>query len=181
MQAEDIRDIKPPVNFAGDNLLFIIIGALILLLALIALAVFLKKRLKKGPKKEPLPAKPAHQIAYEALQALKAKNLPAKGEIKQYYIELSNIVRHYLENRFRLRAPEMTTEEFLYSLQESDSLSGAQKNLLKQFLGHCDLVKFARYGPTQKEIENSFNAAEKLVEETKDLEPEGERKEVPVG
>ena len=87
--------------------------------------------------------------------------------IKEIYIELSDIVRHYLENRFILRAPEMTTEEFLDKLKDTDMLSYDQKILLKDFLFHCDLVKFARYGPTEKEIDSSFKSAENLVDQTK--------------
>jgi hypothetical protein len=165
---EDIKDIKGPVYFPADYFLLMVILAAITAVILVFMIRFFLKR-KKGRRTEVFsePQKPAHQIAYEALQALKAKNLPQLGKIKQYYSELSDIARHYLENRFTIRAPEMTTEEFLYSLRDSNDLTGARKNLLKQFLNHCDLVKFAKYGPTQDEIEDSFASAKKLVDETR--------------
>ncbi len=167
--AEGIKDIKGPVSFPANHffLIFIVVACLAALIFLVTF--FLKRYLKKKTESSSIPTEPADQIAYQALTRLKAKDLPRFGKIKEYYIELSDIVRRYMENRFSFRAPEMTTEEFLYFLRESDSLKGAHKNLLKQFLNHCDLVKFARYGPTQQEIDDSFNLAKKLVDETKSL------------
>ncbi len=167
-QANDIRDIKPPVYFPENYLFFIIIGIIIILAGLVFLVLFLRKRLKRHANGPQVPEKLAHQIACEALLALKAQDLAGLGKTKEYYFRLSDIVRHYIESRFSIKAPEMTTEEFLFSLRDSDVLSGRHKNLLKEFLGLCDIVKFAKYGPAQEEIDESFNAAMKLVEETKD-------------
>jgi hypothetical protein len=167
MNAEDIRDIKPPLFFASNYAFLIIIAGAALLIILVFLLVrYWRKRALTRPRRMLVP-KPAHQIAYEALQALQAKNLPGLGKIKEYYYELSDIIRHYIENRFDIRAPEMTTEEFLFSLSLSDELASAHKDLLKDFLNLCDIVKFAKYGPTGQEIQNSFYAAKKLVDETK--------------
>lgn len=166
--AEGIKDIKGPVSFPANHFFLIITLIVASLAALIFLATFFLKRYLKKKKDLPsIPREAADKIAYQALDRLKAKDLPRFGKIKEYYIELSDIVRRYMENRFSFRAPEMTTEEFLYFLRESDRLNGAHKNLLKQFLNHCDLVKFARYGPTEQEIDDSFNFAKKLIDETK--------------
>jgi len=166
MPVEGLRDIKGPVYFPV-NYFFLILIVVLLAVFLLALAIrwFLKKR-----KKSPKVVKSAHELAYEALEALRAGNLPAAGKVKEFYFELSDIARHYLENRFTLRAPEMTTEEFLHTLGESTKLADNHKILLKEFLNHCDLVKFAKYGPTAEEIDTSFKAARKLVDETKDAE-----------
>jgi len=69
-----------------------------------------------------------------------------------------------------VRAPEMTTEEFFAALRGSEILSAAHKNLLKDFLALCDIVKFARYGPTTDEIDRSYDAAKRFVDETKESE-----------
>jgi len=174
MELEGLKDIKPPVYFPADYFIFILIAAVILLAAAAFLiARFLKKRKKEGPAPALEVRRPAHEIAYEALEELRAKDLPSSGRVKEYYFELSDIARHYLEGRFSIKAPEMTTEEFLYFLQGSSALSGAHKGLLTQFLNHCDMVKFARYGPAPGEIEGSFSAAKGLVDETKESgEPE---------
>lgn len=168
--ADDLKDIKPPVYFQASLFFPISLGIIILLVGLLFWAVIRKKRKKQ--KKRSAPARPADQIAYEALELLKAKGLPLLGEIKQYYFELSDIVRRYIENRFNIKAPEMTTDEFLASLKNAEGLLGRHKNLLKEFLCLSDIVKFAKYGPTQKEINGSFAVAKKLVDETKIIEQE---------
>jgi len=174
--AEIIKDIKGPVYFPANYLFLIIIAAVIILAALVfSIIFFLKRNLKRQSGPSSVSFRPADQIAYQALENLKAKNLPRFGKIKEYYIELSDIVRHYMENRFSLPAPEMTTEEFLYSLRESKSLKGSHKNLLKQFLNHCDMVKFAKYGPTEQEMDDSFNSAKKLVDETRCVDEQMEK------
>ena len=63
--------------------------------------------------------------------------------------------------------PERTTEEFLLEMTVTGKLSGVHKELVGNFLEHCDMVKFAAYGPDSREIESSFNSAKKLVDETK--------------
>lgn len=170
---QDIRDIRPPVYFPANYSLLIAIAAVIALVALFFLGrAFLKIMRERGPGPAAPAPKSAHQIALEALLALQAKNLPGAGKIKEYYFELSDIIRHYLEGRFNIRAPEMTTEEFLYFLRDSQSLYPAHKEMLREFLTLCDIVKFARYGPTGIEIKNSFDAAVKLVNETKGIAEE---------
>jgi hypothetical protein len=105
-------------------------------------------------------------------EELRAMDLPGKGRIKEYYFRLSDIVRRYLENRFSYRAPEMTTEEFLSAIKDSKEFSNELRGLLKEFLSHCDMVKFAKYGPTPIEILDSFKAAENLIDRTKLTEEE---------
>lgn len=169
--AEDLKDIKPPVYFPPNYILLVIILVIIMLCVLIFLIRYLLNKFKHNISADcEFSMKPAHQIAYEAFEALKAKELPARGLIKEYYIELSDIIRHYIENRFDIQAPEMTTEEFLGYLRNTDNLTGTQKNLLKDFLNQCDLVKFAKYGPDQKEINDSFVYAKRFVDETKPVE-----------
>jgi len=173
--ADELRDIKPPLNFPFNYLALIIIAAILLAAAL---GVFIYFWLKKKRAAENVVAGiplSADQIAYQALEKLKAKNLPAAGKLKEYYSELSAIVRRYVENRFSIRAPEMTTEEFLAGLSFSGVLSGAHKNILKEFLQHCDLVKFARYGPLPEEVEQSFNYARRFIDETKPVIAEKEQ------
>lgn len=161
-----LKDIKPPQDFPVNYLLLKILGGVIVALLVFFLIKYLRQRFARGPAAAVSPPQSAYTVAMEALAALRAKGLWAEGRVKELYVELSDIVRRYLESRFSVRAPEMTTEEFLYSLRESGELSGARKNLLKEFLQHCDLVKFAKYGPTEQEAEESFTAAERLVRET---------------
>jgi hypothetical protein len=75
-------------------------------------------------------------------------------------------LRSYLEERFQFRAPDRTTEEFLLDLQRTSLLDQAQKDSLGDFLQRCDLVKFARYEPTEAELRQLHAAALQLVLDT---------------
>jgi hypothetical protein len=167
--ASDVRDIKPPVSLDKRYFkLYIIIAivfGILLLVAIVLHYVYRRKQRETESIPEPLSA---HQIAYNDLESLRAMDLISKGQIKEYYYRLSNIVRHYIENKFKLMAPERTTEEFLVEMTVTGKLSGAHKELVGNFLEHCDMVKFAAYGPDGREIESSFNSAKKLVDETRE-------------
>ncbi len=63
--------------------------------------------------------------------------------IESFFVAISAIVRRYLEDRFDLRAPELTTEEFLALAGSASSLSHDHQHLLRDFLRQADLVKFA--------------------------------------
>ena len=71
-----------------------------------------------------------------------------------------------LEERFNFRAPERTTDEFLCELQSSFLLTRDQKRSLGDFLASCDLIKFAKYEPTEMELRGLYQSALRLVNET---------------
>ncbi len=164
---EKLRDIRPPVALPSKQakLLFIFI-----VLVFIAIAVVLARLFFKKTKAKCLPqrVRPAHEIALEQLEALRRKDLVRQGKIKEYYYEISGIIRHYLENRFRLQAPEMTTEEFLLYVRDYSGLAREHKELLKDFLVLCDMVKFAKYDPDGREIDSVLDSAEKFIGQTKE-------------
>jgi len=111
--------------------------------------------------------RPAHELAYERLRILVKEDLVGAGRIKEFYERTSDILRHYIEHRFSLRAPERTTEEFLYELANTNVLPEADKNSLGRFLQHCDLVKFARHEPTTEQIQETFDLVKAFIEKTK--------------
>jgi len=155
----DIKDIKGPLHFLEIN--WILVSAVVVFLILGA-GVFLFYKAKKAK----APIKLPHETALEEIEA--AKTAYARGgDVKEYYVGMSDCVRRYIERVFNLKAPEMTTEEFLNSLRESQALSLEQKDLLKEFLNACDLVKFAKYKPTGDEMETVYKTAKRFVEETK--------------
>ena len=162
----DIRAIASPLELKDRIGLYILVAVIVLLVLSAIVFIVLKSRKKK---RHFTPALPAHEIAYQALRELQSKNYLKRGEVKNYYIELSNIVRKYIEDRFNLRAPEMTTEEFLNAAGNNEAFSSEQRKLLSDFLSHCDLVKFAKYLPQQKEAELSFESAKRLIDQTKEV------------
>jgi hypothetical protein len=172
--ASDIRGIKPPVSLDKNYYrLYIIIAIMLGVLGTAGGIILLLYRRKHGRKTDFVPEPlPAHEIAYNELENLNALNLISKGKTKEYYYGLSNIARHYIENRFRLMAPERTTEEFLAEMAITGKLEEKHKQLIRDFLEHCDLVKYAKYGPDNQEIEDTFDSVKTLVDETREvLEP----------
>jgi hypothetical protein len=164
--ANDIRDIKPPIDPPIDRRPFYVaaaaLAALILVSAILYRVLRRKERVAAGP-----PPRPAHEIAHEELARLRARGLVEQGAFKEYYSALTAIVRTYLEQRFRLRAPEMTTEEFLMvTARGAAALQSSHRALLGDFLGESDLVKFARHHPTLADAERAFGAAARFVTET---------------
>ena len=168
MDAEktDIRDIRGPESIYHLTYIYTILAIIVVIVIIVLIVRLLKKRRK--PHEIVTPPRPAHEIAYEALRELMNRDYLKAGKVREYYFELSDIVRHYIEARFQLKAPEMTTEEFLVTLKYSGVLNSEQKRDVRDFLSHCDMVKFAKYLPDQKEIELSYDSARKLIDGTKE-------------
>lgn len=159
----DIEDVMPMSlwhswwPFAGAAAIVIILVAIILLRA--------GKKPRSAPKRI---YKSAHQLACELLHRLLEAKLIEKGRTKEFYERISNILRHYIEDRFSLMAPERTTEEFLYELQYNRSeLTVADKEALAEFLKHCDLVKFAKHQPTADQVKYTVELAEDFIAKTR--------------
>lgn len=163
--ADDIRDVKPPMAFPGNPIPWFLLVILIVLFLFVAGQWYLRNKKNRGSKVPPAPL--SWDAAYDRLRQLRQQNFPAQGKIKEYYTQLSDIIRRYIEDRFTIRAPEMTTEEFLFSLRTSADLSAQHKAALQDFLNCCDMVKFARYDSNAQEIELSFQMAERFITETK--------------
>jgi hypothetical protein len=165
----DIRDIKPPDPIPVDwRPYYWGAGTLA---ALIALAALVHRLRTRGTRAAPAPPPlPAHVVAMRALESLRARSLVEHGAFKEFYSSLSDIVRRYLEDRFRVRAPEMTTEEFLLVTSRDGRLAPPHRRLLGEFLTESDLVKFARHLPTVADSERAFDAARRFVDDTTERE-----------
>jgi hypothetical protein len=113
----------------------------------------------------------AYDIARARLNRLLARPRPTAEQIDAFYVELSGIVRRYLEDRFELRAPELTTEEFLAAVGDAPDLSRDHQTLLREFLRQADLVKFAGVQPEDEDVDSSIVAARRFLEETRENAP----------
>ena len=158
--ANDIRDIKPPVEIPnGWEWLWWLAATFVVL----GLAVWAWRWWQKRRAHVPVvPPVPAHVRAKQKL--LEALALIAQP--KPFVIAVSDTTRCYLEERFDFHAPERTTEEFLHELQRTDRLTRDQKESLGGFLESCDLVKFAKYEPGEPELRALHGSALRLVDET---------------
>jgi hypothetical protein len=168
-EAGDIRDIKTPVELPRNLWLLIrwfVLGAGVILLALAGYMIYRKKKRGEGlfPAKPEI-KRPPHEIALEALDRLKLSDLLQKGEIKQFYIEISEIIRQYIGGRYFIVAMEMTTTDVLAGFAEAD-VSDEEFELFQHFFFECDLVKFARVIPSGEETEEIVNTAYEIINRT---------------
>jgi len=158
--AEDVRDIKPPIEISnGWAWLWWTLAALIAVAIAVALWRWWRKRRARLAFVPPVPAHVRARRKLDAALALIAQPKP-------FVTAVSDTARLYLEERFDFRAPERTTEEFLRELGVTDLLAKEQKESLGGFLASCDLVKFAKYEPGEMELRGLHGAAMRLVEET---------------
>jgi hypothetical protein len=155
-----LRDIKPPVVIPSGWawVLWALAVLVVAVLAFWALRYWQKRR----DRIHVMPAIPPHVRARQKLQ----EALALLAQPREFCILVSDTIRFYLEERFTFRAPERTTEEFLYELRETNLLTPDQKDSLGEFLKRCDLVKFARYEPREPELRDLHASALRLVEET---------------
>jgi len=159
-----VKPIKPRVIIWRDFWGWVIA---LIVIALIVMIVFLIKKYMVKIKSKPEIIIPAHLLALQELKLLEEQGLISKGKIEVFFEKLSGCMRHYLENRFHLRAPWMSTEEFLSTAKTSPILTTEHKHFLHDFLVLCDMVKFARYGSSVKEAKDSFLIVRNFVEQTK--------------
>lgn len=169
-EAGDIRDIKGPVELKRTLRRLIYTLSAALAVALVGFFIFYyikKKRAGEAliPKKIE-PPRPAHEVAYEELEKLKNSDLLERGLIKEFYIELSDIIRRYLEGRYFIAAMELTTTELMEKLRTAN-LDQFDIDLIDEFLDLCDLVKFAKYVPSYEENNKALEQAYQIVDRTK--------------
>lgn len=172
--ADGLKDLKKPVGLPPNyRYVWFFVGGL-LVLALLYLLVkrwrSFQNRKNHQVEQDLIIKEPAHQIALRRLEELRGKELLEKGEFKLFYDQLSEIVREYAENRFQIKALEMTTEEFLVGLRNLKLLNPTQKIALAEFLKYSDLVKFAKHQPLREEGERALALIYDLINDTKEQE-----------
>ena len=162
-------DLSPPMDRLGprggnsNRWTWLLAGGLVLALALpFALRAWRNWSAKAA-------VRSAWDVANGELEALLASPLPSEARIDGFFVDLSGIVRRYLENRFSVRSPELTTERFLEEVSGSPDLGTEHQQLLRDFLSQCDLVKFAHHLPDQEAIRESIRKARRFIDETREI------------
>ena len=155
-----VRDIAPPVDMPGGWGIWIALAT-----AAIVVAAGLIWWWRRPRRAKEVPVLAPHLLALRQLRELQAERLVEKGNIKLFHIRVSDVLRRYIENRFGVHAPERTTEEFLTTLGNDGTL-GSSRPLLREFLNHCDLVKFAKHQPTTAESQDTFDTCRQFVVDT---------------
>lgn len=149
---------------------------LIILLAVAALVYLLRSYRKKGYLIPPKPQPTPYEIAMASLHALKEKKYWEQGMEREYYTELTDILRSYLYGRFGINAMEMTSRQILASLSRNPEIKD-KRPMIHQILNMADFVKFAKVRPLPDDNVAAFDNALRFVEETKPLPPSEDEEE----
>ncbi|HSO86594.1 MAG TPA: hypothetical protein VLQ91_08600 [Draconibacterium sp.] len=148
---------------------------ILLIAAIIFLVLYSIKRKKKNKPFFALPVKPKdppHVIALRELDRIKNEKIWQKDKTKQYYSEVTDVLRNYIEDRFEIRAMEQTTDEILDSFRyQKNLLSEKSFQNLSQILSIADLVKFAKYKTLPDDDNLTLVNSYFFVNETKKEEP----------
>lgn len=159
-----------------------VVSGLVFVLLVVYITWYMAKRYDKNPILQNIPViLPIDVIAINKLNTLRAKNLWQQEEYKQYYIELTDILRDYIAKRYLVQTHEQTTDEILTSLRNKDLIQEARAKL-KEILVLADLVKFAKEKPLPAENELSMDKAINFVELTKPVvkpEVKNDKEELP--
>ena len=153
-------------------------GGGIILAGLILLIIYIIKRSKNKEvveEEDTKPQIPAIITAREKLAQLSTANLWQSGKYKDYYTDLTDIAREYLEGQFDIDAIEMTSDEILEEVRKIQ-LDSLIFNKLQNTLTTADLVKFAKATPSPAENENAFNYITSFIEESFTFQQELEKK-----
>ena len=144
---------------------------LLALLVIFAIYWFIRRFIQNKkliPTDELEPELPAHVIALEMLDAIKNEKRWERGEAKIYYTELTEVLRIYIEKRYKLNAMESTSEEIL-ALLKNIGINREIISSLKTLLNLSDLVKFAKWEPMLDDYLKSSSIAYSFVNETKEI------------
>ena len=143
-----------------------IIGVL-LIIGIGALVYFLMRKFQKK-KIEAVVYKSPIEKATNLLNNLEKKELWQKGSVKEYYSELTDIARNYIEEAIEIPAMESTTSELIEALKRASlkkkmKISPEILENLERVLKQADLVKFAKSKPLDFEIAEDKKKIEKTI------------------
>lgn len=119
----------------------------------------------------PAPPLPPHVAAIRALEALHHQKLWQNNRHKLYYSGLTDILRTYIAARWEIGAMEMTSDEIVAALRDTELPDKARRDL-GAILRNADLVKFAKATPEAEENEADYLKCYYFVEETKPADPD---------
>jgi len=168
-------DIKPPYSapLSLKEVTPYILGIILIAAILFFIFYYIKWKKKNVPlfRKPEKPLEPAHIIALRELDRIKAQKLWQSEKIKQYYSEVADTVRAYIENRFDIPAMEQTSAETIGVFKQNKELiDGTSLDQIQHILSLADLVKFAKYAPLPDDNNLTLMNAYFFVNQTKKAE-----------
>ena len=164
---EDDQELSPDkgqVAMAIPPLWPWITAGVILLILVIALIWYFRSRLQKPEAEKVVPALPPYDEALERLNELTHGSFLKEGRVKDFYVEINLIIRHYYARLYNINAEEMTGFELEEWIADTYHLPGQLADLNRMFQEQCDRVKFAEYDPVEAENKEAVNWAYQIVE-----------------
>lgn len=156
----DIRDIKGLIYY--DIRLIYLLILLCLVAFVIAFILFLRKRKKPSVVKEEILVLPPDVVALNKIRKLKELKLIEQGKIKEFYTMLSDIIRAFIEDKYKISALDRTTYELIAELKNKNVIRN-NIGMVHDFLFDCDLVKFAKYIPPAEDSNKILITAEEII------------------
>jgi hypothetical protein len=150
-------------DIRSGNRIHLIFFLIFLIVVVFFLFFYFRRRLERTPSQ---PTLSPQEIALQRLVILMESRLH-ESDVKKFFIELTSIVRWYIEQQTEIRAPELTTEEFLHEMtlqwDQQSILPLELQNRLQLFLESADMVKFARFQPLPEEIMLGVQRAKEFI------------------
>ncbi|MGC4056778.1 MAG: DUF4381 family protein [Chitinophagaceae bacterium] len=158
------------VQTSWRDYIWMIVGILITVIIIVLVTLYFARR--KKPAKPVIPAKTEtfSERALRLLAELDARQLWQQDKPKEYYTELSDIVRQYIEARFQTNAMELTTDELLQKARKHREMTSFIKSL-KPLLHAADMAKFAKAHPLPEEHIEALELARNFVRVSAPKEP----------
>jgi hypothetical protein len=169
-EAQDIRGLKPLVRVRRPLPWVWISGGALALAVLGAFSIWWWQRRRR--RASAVPVVPPHELAFAGLDALRGTDFSNPVAVRRFYFAISEVIRGYVEGRFAVNATDLTTEEIMAWLAESQQPEGPPRRELQSFLSDTDQVKFAHHEPGEGEIEATYERALSFVEATKEVPEE---------
>lgn len=154
-------------DFITDYWGWILVVIIVILGAIFGLLLYKKKLpIALTPVQKEIPP---YELAIQLLERLRDEKLCERGQEKEFYTRLTDILRSYIDSRFGINAMEMTTTQIIESLNNNNETIRS-KSYVEQVLEIADFVKFAKVRPLPDDNVKSYNWALQFVKETKPIE-----------
>ncbi len=172
-ESEELADIKGPERIPPDLTMLLVILVIVLAVAAgVITARYLYRKYKNLKRVVPLEdifsRVPPHEWVYAELDRLLGKKLLEEGRFKEFYVSLSEILKRYLEGRYRIDTLEKTTEE-LSEIMAQARIERKVRSEVESILKKSDIVKFARSIPTYDQSKQTIQEVYSFVDRTKPL------------
>ena len=153
----DVHEIAPPVDYSLIPPWLIFLGVFVSLTVIGLLVWFVARALR-----HPVPIQSPRDRALAILEQMRPDI--EKMDPYRFSIRVSDILRRYVTEQFKLPVTRQTSVEFLVGLRKSSPFSEDEKSLLEDFLNRCDLIKFARYEATSSDSQLLLDEAVRFVQ-----------------